>query len=155
VVVQQVQPPVDPRTQADELPILQFCAIAGAYVVGGFSSWIVACMNLCCRQPPTEREREAAWYTNLTAVINLVHLIVLVACIVLAGVSEDLYWLIFIGVHANMFSMVLTNGTMLLVQFLNDQKVETRQKQQRANQGPSPQTWGAPILGIPVQSANK
>jgi len=155
VVAQAVQSPVDPRTQADEFPILQICAIAGAYVIGGFSSWIIACMNLCCRPPPTEREREAAWYTNVTAVINLIHLIVLVVCIVFVILFEGLWWLIFIGVHANMFSMVLTNGIMLLLQVLNDQKVEKRQKQQRANQSPPPMTLGAPVVGTPVDSNSK
>jgi hypothetical protein len=74
VVVQPQQPvtvPVDPRTQPDDFPGLQVGFIAAVVFIGGFSSWIGACVNLCCRRPETEREAQAAWYTNLMALINL------------------------------------------------------------------------------------
>lgn len=162
------QPPAmapfrDPRTQPDEFPLLQVIFIAGAYIVGGFSSWIGVCVNLCCRPAPTEREREAAWYTNVTAAINFVHLGILIVCIVLVVLLEDMGWLIFIGVHANMFSMVFTNGIMLALQFLHDQKIEQRQKAERANlAGPPPTMFGGQpptiagpmVVGMPVEVGN-
>merc|ERR1712232_152656 len=131
VVAAQV---VDPRTQPDDAPILQYVWIGAAYFVGGLSSWTGAIVNLTCRPPPTEREKEAAWYVYITAVINLIHLAFLVLCILIT-VFTDLVWTIFIGVHMNIPTMVFTNGLMLLLQFLNDSRVETRQKQQRAHLG--------------------
>jgi hypothetical protein len=139
---------VDPRTQPDDAPILQYCFIGGAYLVGGFSSWIGACVNLCCRPPPTEREAEAAWYTNVVALINLVHLAILILCMIISFSSTEMWWAMLIGVHGNLFCMVVTNGALLVMQVLNDQKVEKRQKAQRASTGAGPAT----VVGTPVQA---
>jgi len=153
---QAYAPVVDPRTMPDEFPLLQVIFIGGAYLIGGFSSWGGLCYNLCCRPPPTERERQAAWYTNVTAAINFGHLAVLVVCLILVVLLVDMGFLIFIGVHLNIFSMCFTNGGMLALQLCYDQKIEQRQRAERASpMGPSPNTVGAPmVVGMPVQVGN-
>jgi len=118
------------------MPVLQFAFVGGVIMVGGFASWIGVCVNLCCRNPVTEREKEAAWYVNVTAAINGGHLLFLIASIFLASTTR-LWWFILVGVHGNMFSMIFTNGLMLALLFFNDQKVEKRQKEERAALGPA------------------
>lgn len=158
VQVAQPIPFVDPRTKPDELPLIQYIFIGGVTVVGGLSSWCGLCVNLCCLPNPTEREKEAMWYTNVTAMINFVHLAVLVVCFVIPSLAgDDLWWMIFIGIHANALCMCFTNLMMFVLLWLNDQRVERRQTQERmaAFGGAAPAALpigSSTVVGMPVQT---
>mmetsp|Transcript_148216 Transcript_148216/g.261419 ORF Transcript_148216/g.261419 Transcript_148216/m.261419 type:complete len:221 (+) Transcript_148216:76-738(+) len=149
---------VDPRCMPDPMPWIQFIFI-GSFIIwpiGVFGSWIGACANLCCTKNPTERDRQAMWYTNVIAVINIFHFIASVVCMVIFfGLTADAVESnlgLNIAVWLNGLVYLIDNVVFLLMCVYRDSQLASKQMVERASAAPAPAIAPA-VVGVPVSGS--